>query len=275
MLNKNCVILPIYKVDLNIYELKSINKVVDILYKYDFRIVTYNTLNTIKYDEIFRKANVNYQYEFFEKEYFNNIDGYNRLMISREFYERFRNYNYVLIYQLDAYVFRDELGCWAKKNYDYIGAPWFEGYISNSKNFIGVGNGGFSLRKVNTAIKVLKKVNFIRKCYSIYTKFSIDKLISFYRFIYPLHFILGIKRDKTILNRVLDNFSNYNEDVFWGNDVSYFYRKFKIPSPVEAMKFSFEYHPAYLFTLNNNELPFGCHAWEKYEYNSFWSKYIF
>ena len=30
----------------------------------------------------------------------------------------------MLIYQLDAYVFKDELLNWANKGYDYIGAPW-------------------------------------------------------------------------------------------------------------------------------------------------------
>ena len=41
----------------------------------------------------------------------------------------------------------------------------------------------------------------------------------------------------------------------------------------QAIKFSFEVMPSYLYKLNNNVLPFGCHAFEKYE-SDFW-KIIF
>ena len=30
----------------------------------------------------------------------------------------------MLIYQLDAFVFQDDLAYWCQQNYDYIGAPW-------------------------------------------------------------------------------------------------------------------------------------------------------
>ena len=41
-----------------------------------------------------------------------------------------------------------------------------------------------------------------------------------------------------------------------------------------ALKFAFEVNPSYLYDINNEKLPFGCHAFEKYEYNTFWQKHI-
>ena len=54
-------------------------------------------------------------FESFEDEYFKGISGYNRLMMSEVFYRRFIGYEYILIYQLDAYIFKDELKKWCDK----------------------------------------------------------------------------------------------------------------------------------------------------------------
>lgn len=45
-------------------------------------------------------------------------------MLSAEFYERFLAWDYILLCQTDAFVFRDELADWCARGYDYIGAPW-------------------------------------------------------------------------------------------------------------------------------------------------------
>jgi hypothetical protein len=57
-------------------------------------------------------------------------------MLSIDFYKRFRDYKFILIYQLDAYVFRDELEYWCEQDYDFIGAPLIEnGKGSDKKIF--------------------------------------------------------------------------------------------------------------------------------------------
>ena len=43
----------------------------------------------------------------FSPEFFAGIAGYNRLMLSPAFYEAFRLYEYVLVCQLDVFVFAD------------------------------------------------------------------------------------------------------------------------------------------------------------------------
>ena len=67
--------------------------------------------------------------------------------------------------------------------------------------------------------------------------------------------------------------TNINEDFFWGLGANYTDKLFKVPPNYKALEFSFEAMPSYLYKLNNNDLPFGCHAFEKYE-SEFW-KIIF
>jgi 23S rRNA G2445 N2-methylase RlmL len=51
--------------------------------------------------------------------------------------------------------------------------------------------------------------------------------------------------------------------------VSNVFPNFRVPNAIEAALFSFEVAPEHLFELVGNKLPFGCHAWEKYN-KSFW-----
>lgn len=62
-------------------------------------------------------------------------------MLTKEFYLRFRQWEYLLIYQLDAYVFQDELMDWCNKGYDYIGAPFLK--LNREVDWNNCGNGGF------------------------------------------------------------------------------------------------------------------------------------
>ena len=66
-----------------------------------------------------------------------SVGTYNQMMVERDFYKRFVEYEYILIYQLDAFVFRDELEQFCDYGYDYIGAPWIKG----SKYFIDLEHG--------------------------------------------------------------------------------------------------------------------------------------
>jgi hypothetical protein len=72
----------------------------------------------------YHKKYSNISVESFPKRYFENIEGYNELLLSASFYERFLDTKYILIYQLDAFFFKDELQEWCDRGYDYIGAPW-------------------------------------------------------------------------------------------------------------------------------------------------------
>ena len=66
----------------------------------------------------------------------------------------------------------------------------------------------------------------------------------------------------------------FNEDII----ISIFLKdtQFKpnIPPSHIALNFAFEKYPSDLYKMNNEKLPFGCHAFMKYEYDSFWSNFI-
>ena len=51
--------------------------------------------------------------------------------------------------------------------------------------------------------------------------------------------------------------------------------RMKLPSAFEAAFFAIEVSPQYLFNeVLKKRMPFGCHAWKKYQYEEFWMKYI-
>jgi hypothetical protein len=64
-----------------------------------------------------------------------------------------------------------------------------------------------------------------------------------------------------------------NEDLFWSLFVAPSCDFFTIPDASEAIAFAFEAHPEYLFDLNQQQLPFGCHAWRRYN-PEFWERMI-
>ena len=186
--------------------------------------------------------------EKFSKSYFKNIDGYNKLLLSEELYTRFEKFDFILIHQLDAFIFKDELEYWCKQNYDYIGAPWLrdERFVANlfrSKKikdrdviFNKVGNGGFSLRKTETFLDfIINHKDIIKKNTS--------------------HKLYGI------------------EDVFW-SIIAPQHMPFKIPNVAEAAKFALDRKPDLGMQLNNFNLPFGCHGFEKNKTKPFWKKHI-
>ncbi|MBR5063686.1 MAG: hypothetical protein IKX05_03110, partial [Bacteroidales bacterium] len=47
-----------------------------------------------------------------------------------------------------------------------------------------------------------------------------------------------------------------------------------IPSPDEALRFSFERFPALLYERAGHNLPFGCHAWQLPAHLAFWRAFI-
>lgn len=256
-MKKVAIIIPYYKNDLSDYEKLSLEFLKKNLNKYDKFFVVPEKLKKIN---SFSNAVI----ERFPNEYFKSTDTYSRLLCQSFFYERFLNYEYILIYQLDALVLKDELKSWCGKNYDYIGAPLFNSRIGQltSKNYYG-GNGGLSLRKVSSAIRVIKNAELVasRSSNNIWMKRS--------WFIKAL--ILGQTKD-IWLNAPPTDYP-FNEDGFWSFEASKYYKEFKVAPFKEALKFSFERMPEKCFKLNKKQLPFGCHAWFKYGYE-FWKKYL-
>jgi hypothetical protein len=267
--NLCAIVIPIYKEILNEYEICSLQQCVSVLKKYPIYLVTYNKLSTVTYKGIFLSYNVSVNFEYFDKEYFKDLSGYNNLMMKKEFYDRFTNYKNILIYQLDCFVFRDDLESWCNRGYDYIGAPWFDDNLSHEEgvNLWAVGNGGFSLRKISAFrnLFVTSKNLFGLK------QLSKKMKLNHKGFLWVLKaWIFGYENNFQFL---LSEWTDA-EDLFYCLRLSETKLKLKVPELTYAIDFAFEQSPGYLFELNNNTLPFGCHAWNKYETNSFWRKYI-
>src|SRR2546428_8872531 len=91
----------------------------------------------------------------FSDKFFGSHEANTRLMLSRKFYNAFREYKYILVYQLDCLVFSDQLMEWCTLDLDYIGAPWIQCPDLPWVKMSHVGNGGFSLRQVESFLCVL------------------------------------------------------------------------------------------------------------------------
>ncbi|HUN56435.1 MAG TPA: DUF5672 family protein [Smithella sp.] len=260
------IIIPIYKSDLSDKEKISITRLFQVLKKYRIIFVAPQSLNIVNYKRYFDFNN--HQLIRFKDSYFNNgLDGYNQLMLSEDFYTEFSSCKYILIYQPDAYIFRDELMEWCSKGYDYIGAPWLEDKDEQIK-LNGVGNGGFSLRNIKKFLYVLSKCKIQtvdeeskikQRFYKIQNNTIALRLKLFH--------LIGVKKAVYYRNK------NINEDGFWGLVAPKITKKFKVAPDEIAIKFSFDKHPDFLYKMNNYKLPFGCHAWNKWN-PDFWNKYI-
>lgn len=215
------ILIPIYRKSFNDLEKISFDRVRTVLKDYDIIAVTPRKLKG--------KLGLEMLQECFEDSDFKSISSYSRLLLSKDFYQRFLKYEYILIYQLDAFVFSDRLEYFCNMGYDYIGAPWIDGMMSKRRDKICfVGNGGLTLRKVKAAISL------IERCGNKAKEFS------------------------------------ENEDLFFSLHRANDYRV----APVKvALAFSIESKVERCFRMNKREIPFGCHAWEKYNYY-FWKPYI-
>ena len=92
----------------------------------------------------------------FKNEYFGSVAANTRLLLSEAFYASFRDYQYILIYHLDALVFSDQLLQWCEMGLDYIGPPWIHCADSPWVKESRVGNGGLSLRRIDSFLKVFR-----------------------------------------------------------------------------------------------------------------------
>ena len=146
-MSKCVIVVPVYKErdKFTRDEAQSNDQLMRVLGKYDIYYVAPDGL------ELTGKV------EYFSPDYFKTRLDYGRLMNNVDFYKRFvdKGYEYMLVYQLDCWVFRDELNMWCDKGYDYIGAPFFVKWFSDRGLFVG--NGGFSLRKITSMISYINE----------------------------------------------------------------------------------------------------------------------
>jgi len=263
------IIVPIYRSTMTSDEELSLSSIRKYLSGYGICFVAPNTLDL---DAVIESGET---VERFPEEFFMGIDGYNRLLKSRSFYERFSDHDYILIAQLDCLIFSCDLDQWMAKGYDYLAAPWFKRFAKDHRPGLWrVGNGGLSLRKVASYLRVLDQQVVRGSIYprwghyawkpplkslesGIYTKIS-----EFFGF-NPFAKYHDVENE-------LEKFP-YNEDVFWAIEAPKFDPSYKVAEAEKALPFAFEVAPRWSYEKNNNRLPFGCHAWARYD-RQFWKE---
>lgn len=263
------VVIPVYRPTLSSDEAASLRQCIKVLgAHHDVALVCPDSLDTAAYDAV---AGEQLRAERFKESFFEGIEGYNRLMMSHKFYSRFSSYAWMLVYQLDAWIFEDRLEEWCGKGYDYVGAPWFE---NNESHEMGwhlwrTGNGGLSLRRLEKFLRITQSDCPLR----------VPRVIWSHRFRRKdgprrrISLVLG-QRDMTV-GQYMQQLSATWEDYFFCISLEGTSEALQLPSPEEAARFSVERSPRWLVeTVLRGQRPMGCHAWRKYQYEEFWKQYI-
>lgn len=238
--NKLVIVVPVYKEGLNPLEQFSVDYLLQKVPGRQIVFVGPKGLNRNYYSDRYRDI----PFQPFEDRFFASIIGYNHLLLDPAFYRSFSEYDYMLIYQTDALIFRDDLDLWMARGFDYIGAPWPSGVEINlavGRFAVGsgvnlkpyVGNGGFSLRSIPKSIEVLKEFDDIRE-YWVKCGSSEDLFFAF----------MGMLSES-----------------------------FAIPNQMIASRFALELDADKYYQMNGSEVPTGCHAWCKHDLE-FWKKII-
>jgi hypothetical protein len=211
----------------------------------------------------------------FNPEWFGSAVAYRKLVLSREFWESFSDYEFILVYQLDALVFSSDLDRWCNLELDYIGAPWlksmFNRELDTAAGFDRVGNSGFSLRRVSSHLKVLNSDRYSTDPDANWERRFGRRALPVRLANLPRKHLLRLRTFNNVTREVAN--IRMNADFFWSNRARWFYPDFRVAPVDVGLAFAFEVEPRYCFEQNGQRMPFGCHAWPKYD-RKFWEPYL-
>lgn len=233
---------------------------------YKLEVILPGTCSPSWYEAFFAEHGIDGTVRLVRAEYFGSPAAVNKMGTDPAFYRMYREFDYILVCHLDAWVFRDQLAHWMDKGYDFIGAPLF--LPENDKvHFLQRmapfgGNGGLSLRRVASCIRVLETFKPGRSPWRIAQAvwfLARNRQWGFIAFLFRL--LRELSRD---WRGTCEKYNIY-EDVFFtiiaplcGNHIS-------IPSSRAAMKFACEVnYPLFQKELFSLEPPFGIHGYDKY-----------
>jgi hypothetical protein len=263
------VVVPLYnRRELTADEQISLRHLQHYLGKYDKYMIVPKTLH-VTYPGFTIKR--------FADSFFGSTIANTRLMLSAKLYQAFSDYKYILIYQLDALVFSDQLLKWCDTDLDYVGAPWLHCPDSPWVKVPRVGNGGLSLRKVESFLRVFHSDRLRVEPNAYWASFC-EGRPAYIQFLnlprkYLKRFVLFNGARREMARWHLTDIARRNEDYFWSDEAVRYYPEFKIAPVDVGLRFAFEVGPRYCFELNNRQLPFGCHAWPRYD-RDFWEPYL-
>ena len=166
--NQLVVVVPVFRDHFSDSEILSLRQLYKHKNKYKIISITPNDLP--------QKSDFDQNIQF-NNRYFVGTSSYSKLLLSKEFYTHFLDYEYILIYQLDCIILSDDLKSWCELGYDYIGAPLFWNKNKPENGFSRVGNGGLSFRKKSKMIEHIKTHVYNGEPEDIY--FSKSKILQF------------------------------------------------------------------------------------------------
>ena len=267
-MNKKCVVLIIsHKEVLSELEYKSIQQCMRILLFYEIILITKKSNSLEFYKSKFDKIS----FYIVDDLFLNSYEAFNQFKLNRSLYLKFIQFEYILFFEPDAWVFKDEILRWCNAGYDYIGAPWFSSMTVCDPNahMVGGGNGGFSLRNTRKHYMVLRRVAQLRLLNR--KKLKLQKLFPYNQLILRFNFYFKIAHFWELPYILEEAYGQ--EDVFLSYRVASTFSDFNVAPVEEALKFSFEVNPSVLYEKNERQLPFGCHAYQKYQ-PDFWKQFI-
>jgi len=208
----------------------------------------------------------------FNNRFFGSAEAHKRLLFSPGFYDAFSNYKYILMYHLDALVFSDQLMEWCDTDLDYIGAPFIKCDDSPWVKVPRVGNGGFSLRKIDSFLNVLNSSKYTIDPNEYWEKFCASKPAYSQYLNFPRKYLKRLTSFNGVRWHLWRQWKS-NDDYFWADHAKHYYGGFTVAPFDVGVRFAFEVAPRHCFELNGGKLPFGCHAWARYDRN-FWEPYL-
>jgi hypothetical protein len=260
-MDKVVTLIFTHKAEPDEYERLSFQQCFKVLGKHPIRLVCPKGMDISRYREMVPGVVP----DFIDPKWFKSLRDYNLLKVLPWLYRRYAGYEFMLSYELDAWVFRDELIHWCEQGWDYIGAPWFEAFYEcrPDAGVFGVGNSGFSLRRIPSIRRALVSMG-MRK----------------------LRRVLGdiVKRRESFRNSVArlrawekfyDPFHGWivSDDLYWCVEVAPKLSWLRIAPYEAARRFSFEANAPRLYAENGQNLPFGCHKYLHLT-SEWWKRFI-
>jgi hypothetical protein len=129
----------------------------------EWKIVFFHGVNNVEYSKKI-VDNLNQLYNSRVNLVNLNVDNlnqktYSKLLATKSIIYDYIDTEYFLVFQTDSMIIKANshlINHFLEKNYDYVGAPWLICDYQPTKSRDFIGNGGFSLRKTKTMLKIIK-----------------------------------------------------------------------------------------------------------------------
>jgi hypothetical protein len=219
-----------------------------------------------------------FETRWYPHRFFGSGAAHGKLLGTRAFYQGFLDYDYVFFYHLDSLAFSDQLLEWCDKGIDYIGPPWIKCDDSPWVDRPRVGNGGFTLLRVESALKAITNRYLVQPPYFWYDLFNahapkwlVGMVARLERMFPKVRLFKRLMEEKNELDN--PHLFNRNNDIFWSDMAVRYVPEFRVATLEEGLSFAFEVSPKTCLEMNGGRMPFGCHAWGRYD-KSFWEPYL-